>query len=504
MVMKMEEFLVDERGQEKVTRNRCRWTLVWLFFTVGIIPLSGWIGFINETPAFIISQVVTWIGVLVLLVAAINVLRNLDRLWRTSSQPQDYTALNIGHVVVMNAYNEPIEVVCTTLDSIAKQTVAHNIIVVAGFEETTTDLAYKTRVLEKRFCSTFHSFHVVQHPSSWSGPREVKGKCSNANYAQRCVATLLTHADQQGFFDDQLTMTSVDADTLFPPRYFEELGHEFTVAEEPCFWQAPLAYNYCLTERPLYVRCIAQLRSAFMLGLFIPLSINPMSVYSLPYTLARDAGFVHPCYQMDDLTTFVMASAYSKCRLKIKMLPLLVLNGPTSGTSMWEEFAEFYLQAVRWTIGAAEVLHFIIIKCHALPLFAYIEFVIVFVLYYGFLLCSMCLSQALSYIPLIYHGVKGTENVYIFILLGIGIACGQILYLVVIYMDYMYVRLLEMNGMVTEKKERAGVCQRFFNWVFMWPSLLLYSIIEYIALWQVILMGKSVCGHRASKKEGLV
>merc|ERR1712178_471167 len=98
------------------------------------------------------------------------------------------------------------------------------------------------------------------------------------------------------------------------------------------------------------------------MGLFIPFSINPMSVYSMSLKLIVDAGLTHPVFQMDDLTQYMSATAAAKRRVPLVMIPLPLINGPTSGINLYDEFQEWWRQGVRWTIGAAEVFHYICIK----------------------------------------------------------------------------------------------------------------------------------------------
>ena len=49
-------------------------------------------------------------------------------------------------------------------------------------------------------------------------------------------------------------------------------------------------------------------------------------------------------------------------RVKIVTIDVPTLSGPTSGDTFVKEFDEFYVQAMRWTIGAAEVFHYFFIK----------------------------------------------------------------------------------------------------------------------------------------------
>eukprot|EP00122_Pirum_gemmata_P012747 Pgem_evm1s11862 len=69
---------------------------------------------------------------------------------------------------------------------------------------------------------------------------------------------------------------------------------------------------------------------------------------------------------MDDLTYFISATGACGKRIPLIMIPMPVVCGPTSGKNLREEFKEWYFQGIRWTIGAAETLHYLCIKAKTL------------------------------------------------------------------------------------------------------------------------------------------
>ena len=99
------------------------------------------------------------------------------------------------------------------------------------------------------------------------------------------------------------TATSCDTDSIFAPRYFENLGYQFLTSPKAkeVVWQAPLYYNHFLNERPFYVRAIGIMRAAYMLGFLIPFNINTMSIFSFSLDLCIKGEFFHAHYQMDDI-----------------------------------------------------------------------------------------------------------------------------------------------------------------------------------------------------------
>eukprot|EP00913_Durusdinium_trenchii_P004739 g4401.t1 len=83
-------------------------------------------------------------------------------------------------------------------------------------------------------------------------------------------------------------------------------------------------------------------------------------------------------------------------RVEILMIPMPVISGPTSGTTQCEEFSEWFRQSERWTIGACEVFHYFVVKRRRYNCSAAMSYGTWFVIYYGFILCSLTLTGPVS------------------------------------------------------------------------------------------------------------
>lgn len=166
-------------------------------------------------------------------------------------------------------------------------------------------------------------------------------------------------------------MTTGDCDTIFGDRYFDALEEDYWKIQEfqrnRTVWQSPLFYCINLDQSPFFVRITGLLRSFFMMGFLIPWNINTMSVFSLTLKLFEDGGYTHPGYQMDDIIALIRWTCAIKQKCIIRAIPVATLSGPTSGKTYMEEFYEWARQIRRWTIGAAEVFHYFVIKSPGLP-----------------------------------------------------------------------------------------------------------------------------------------
>ena len=242
------QYAVDEKQQNEKEFIIMRWNLLFLVFDI-IIPLPLWIDIFCPIFAAIYGLFVGWLGAFLLTVCALRSLqanflmkRVVDETWEDkiprNTEEERRLADNLQHLVMMCGYKEPMEVICQSIDSLAAQTAAHRLIVVIGLEEGTPDVAEKAARLKERYARSFKRFHVTKHPKQWAGGREIRGKCSNANYTMRAAVTRL---EEYGDLDlSCTTATSCDTDSIFAPRYFENLGYQFLTSPKAkeVVWQA--------------------------------------------------------------------------------------------------------------------------------------------------------------------------------------------------------------------------------------------------------------------------
>eukprot|EP00933_Yihiella_yeosuensis_P007299 TRINITY_DN11225_c0_g3_i1.p1 TRINITY_DN11225_c0_g3~~TRINITY_DN11225_c0_g3_i1.p1 ORF type:complete len:596 (-),score=115.63 TRINITY_DN11225_c0_g3_i1:116-1858(-) len=504
-----------------------RWNLLFLLFNFGLIPLPLWIDIFSPYFAAGYTIFIGWLGAILLTVCACRSLAAAalmnsvkDETWEDKlprNTPEEIRrADNLQHLVMMCGYKEPLVVIYASVDSLAKQTAAKRLIVVIGLEEGTPDVGEKADTLKQRYANSFKRFHVTRHPKQWSGGREIRGKCSNANYTMRAAVSRL---EEYGQLDlECTTATSCDTDSIFAPRYYENLGYQFLTDKraKEVVWQAPLYYNHQLNVRPFYVRGIALMRCAFMLGFLIPYSINTMSIFSFSLDLCIKGEFFHAHYQMDDIIYTLTCMQALQKRVLILIIPMPVISGPTSGTTQWEEWSEWWRQSERWTIGACEVFHYFMVKRRRYSCAAAMSYGTWFVIYYGFILCTLTLTGVAGFINYalidVKKGAQDKLNVaplddevqWVFTAVGLSSLLWTYgVFAVFFYLDKQGIALIEHLKMKKKGEEATGCLQDIKDWILLWPSLVMYSIVSYFAILKIAVLGKKVCGHDPSSKEGL-
>ena len=207
-------------------------------------------------------------------------------------------------------------------------------------------------------------------------------------------------------------------------------------------------------------------------------------------------------------------------RVEILMIPMPVVSGPTSGGSQCEEFSEWFRQSERWTIGACEVFHYFVVKRRRYNCAAAMSYGTWFVIYYGFILCSLTLTGLAGFINYALVNAKrdtiqqmaehtgqypldAAANTGVMIAGFSGLAWTYIVFLIFFYLDREGCKLIYHLKMKPQGAEDTGFCQNFKDWILMWPSLVMYSCVSYWAIIKVAFYGKRVCGHDPSSKDNL-
>ena len=404
----------------------------------------------------------------------------------------EYTV--IRHLVAISCYKEPVPLIARSVRSLPDQTEAKRITMVISFEQKTPDVDKKIEDLSKIFCNSFERLLFTVHP--FGEPNEIPGKCSNANYGLRESVRVLQQEMGQFFEPTKIVVTTCDADSNFHPKYIEALTSRFLKEEKPdtLVFQPPLLYNWGLDGTSFVTRVTGLLRSTLMMGNLIPFNINTMSIFSFSLKLCMNGNYVHPAYQMDDMICLIRWMGVTGQRLRIPLIPVPVISGPTSGSTIELELSEWTRQARRWTIGAGEVFHYYAIKASRIPFLPAFSWGVCFLIYYGILLCSASLYSVSASVSMAVL-IKSVPGCITYTMYGLA-GLQQLCFFVVFVLDVAGPKLMNVE-------EHISFVRNVLHWILTPFVLIGYSLVELYALHEVMIRGKEVCKHGASKKKAL-
>ncbi|CAF1084281.1 unnamed protein product [Rotaria sordida] len=482
----------------KAGSQRFRWNILFNILVWLIVPFPLWIPFISNKLAYLIIPSIQCLFVFMWIIIAILAMKNalilyLNRYRDFLKDVDKSSSKHIRHIVAIICYKEPVDLIARSIQTIADQTEVHRITMVISFEERTPNKEEKCEFLEKKFIQCgFERIIFTIHP--YGLPNEIPGKCSNSNYGLRMAVQQMAINDND---TDNILITTCDADSKFSPEYISALAYKYLKEKQPALstvYQSPLFYNWKLDGLSFVSRVTGLLRSLLMLGALIPFNINTMSIFSYSLSLAQKGNYIHPAYQMDDIICLIRWMGVTKQRLRISMIPVPVLSGPTNGETIEKEIIEWTRQARRWTIGAIEVFHYFIVKAKGMPSFAACCWGICFIIYYGILLCTGGLYGLTSMLSM-FLLVKDVPFIITYIMYGM-LAVQMLTFLVAFIIDGFIPKLLNIE-------EYICLPRNFFHFLTTPFVLLAYSFVEFYALHEILIFGKKVCKHGASAKMAL-
>ncbi|CAF1115458.1 unnamed protein product [Adineta steineri] len=475
--------------------QRFRWNILFNILVWLIVPFPFWIPFVSNKVAYYMIPSIQGVFVFMWIIIAVFALKNALILY--FNRQRDFTKefdrtemMRIRHIFLMSCYKEPIDLISQSIQSVADQTEVQQVTMVIAFEQRTPDKEEKCKFLEEKFgdCG-FERIIFTIHPSGVSN--EIPGKCSNSNYGIRMAVQQMAIEEKDA---DNVLVTTCDTDSKFHPQYVAALTYKYLKDGKPALttlYQSPLIYNWKLDSLSVVTRVTGLLRSLLMLGALIPFNINTMSIYSYSLSLGKKGNYVHPAYQMEDIICLIRWMGITGQRLKISLVPVPVLSGPTSGETVETEVMEWARQARRWTIGAAEVFHYFIIKSRRIPAMAAGFWGVTFIIYYGILLCTGGLYGLTSMLSMLLI-VKDVPVIIKYIMYGM-LGIQMLTFLIAFIIDGFIAKLLNIQ-------ECIFIVRNFYHFLATPFVLLAYSFVELYALHEVLIFGKKVCKHGASAK----
>lgn len=281
-------------------------------------------------------------------------LKRLERIdWRSNSRAlPDFK--KIYHTVIITNYKEPLEKVKKTLEYLKNQDfpTARIFIVLAMEEREGAEAKERADILVKEYKNDFGLVTAIFHPDNIL---ELRGKASNSTFAARFISKIVR---ERKIDPKYVTITSCDADSLMPLKYFSYLTYQFITDADRYFhfyWAPVLLYSN-FWEIRLPVRIQATINSIARLSLLAkPESLIQLSTYSMSLAMIEKIGYWDTDIIPEDWHIFLQA--FFTLGAKVKTIPiyLTVSRDAVNDKNLLATFRSRYEQEKRWAWGVTDV-----------------------------------------------------------------------------------------------------------------------------------------------------
>lgn len=279
-----------------------------------------------------------------------------ENLTELADHPADYPKpSSLYNAVIIAAYNESIEIIEPTLQSVADTNYdnSHMIIILAYEERGGAAIERTVKQLQKKFGKTFKAFHLVKHPKDLPG--EVIGKGGNITYAGKFLKEWLK---KQHIKYSDVIVTTLDADNRPHRSYFDYVTYEYIVHPERkhLSYQPVSLFLNNIWDAPAPMRVVATGNSFWnIISSMRPHTLRNFASHSQPMDALVEMNFWSTRTIVEDGHQYWRS--YFHFKGDYAVTPILVpiyQDAVLSDTYMRTLKAQF-IQLRRWAYGASDV-----------------------------------------------------------------------------------------------------------------------------------------------------
>jgi hypothetical protein len=266
----------------------------------------------------------------------------------------------VHHLLIIPTYGEPLDILRTTLQHVAEQDFPRErLAVVLAFEARDPKAAQRAHVLLDEFEGQFGWLWATFHPQL---PGEVAGKSSNQAWAARSAKQRLI--DQDGLDLAFTTVTSCDADTRFPPKYFSALTYEFLTRPPLRMFQPAILFYSNIWRVPAPTRILNSVHSLWQLAKLTRRDkMVTQSTYSLSFAACVEAGYWDVNVIPEDSHMFFKQLFHFGDEVKVEPIYLPVVSDAAERPDYVGTLHSQFEQEKRWAWGVADIPYVLLGLC---------------------------------------------------------------------------------------------------------------------------------------------
>lgn len=259
------------------------------------------------------------------------------------------------NAVIIAAYNESLEVIEPTIQSVADTAYDNKrLMVILAYEERGgADIEATAKKLKQKYKDTFYCFEIVKHPKDL--PNEVVGKGGNITYAGFWLQEYL---DKKKIAYSDVIVTTLDSDNKPHKWYFDYLTYEYIVHEDRkhLAYQPIALFLNNIWDAPAPMRVVATGNSFWnIISSMRPHMLRNFASHSQPMDALVEMNFWSTRSIVEDGHQYWRS--YFHFNGNYEVIPLYVpiyQDAVMSDTYMKTLKAQF-VQLRRWAYGASDI-----------------------------------------------------------------------------------------------------------------------------------------------------
>jgi len=258
---------------------------------------------------------------------------------------------DIFHLVMLPTYQEGIEVLRTTFESLKNINYPlDRFIVVLATEEKDQERARENAaIIQKEYGDKFFKLLVTEHPANLPG--EVAGKGANSAWAGRKAKGFI---DAQNIPYENIIVSSFDIDTCVHREYFGYLTNMYLTNPNPTHtsYQPVPLFNNNIWDSPALMRVVANGTTFWLMTEQLrPERLFTFSSHSMSFKALVDVDFWQSDIVTEDSRIFLQCFLEYDGNYKVTPMYIPVSMDTVSGSNLWESLKNQYKQQRRWAWG---------------------------------------------------------------------------------------------------------------------------------------------------------
>ena len=263
----------------------------------------------------------------------------------------------IYHAVIVTMYNETLDILAPTLDSVVDTTYPkERMILVLAYEERGGEVAEKVaKTIEKNYHKKFGSFLLVKHPANIKG--EVVGKGGNITNAGK---ELKKYVHEKGIRYSDVIVTTLDSDNHPHRCYFDQVAYEYIVREDRkrLSYQPVSLFTNNIWDAPAVTRVVAQMNSFWnIISAMRPHTLRNFASHSQPLDALVEMNFWSTHTIVEDGHQYWRSLFYFDGNYEVVPIRAPIYQDAVLSDNLWKTLKAQWAQLRRWDYGASDVAY---------------------------------------------------------------------------------------------------------------------------------------------------